>query len=180
MPDQLRMPVPGAGTAAEAVIAEAEETVRAVLARESRRVRRAGRRERAARRALADRARRAGRRADHRRTKEQRRHLRAEEARRELLEHARRLREASGGSILECFRTVADRRDPRGVRYALASVPTLVTAAMLADCETLADIIAWIRHAPREELQALGRRAAPLPARSPSPTGKSRRKPMNT
>ena len=37
----------------------------------------------------------------------------------------------------------------------------LVTAAMLADCETLAGIIAWIRHAPREELEALGCRVAP-------------------
>lgn len=159
MPDQSRMPVPGA--VAEAVIAEAEETVRAVLARESRRVRRAGRKARAARRALADRARRAERRADHRRTEEQRRQFRAESARRELLEHARRLREASGGSILECFGAVRDPRDPRGVRYALASVLALVTAAMLAGCETLAGIMAWIRHAPREELQALGCRAAP-------------------
>ncbi|MGH3395776.1 MAG: hypothetical protein ACRDPO_13910, partial [Streptosporangiaceae bacterium] len=116
----------------EAVIAEAGETVRAVLVRESRRVRRAGRRARAARRALADRARRAERLADHRRAEEQRRQFRAEKARRELLEHARRLREASAGSILDCFRTVADRRDPRGVRYALASVLALVTAAMLA------------------------------------------------
>jgi hypothetical protein len=56
---------------------------------------------------------------------------------------------------------VAGRRDPRGVRYALASVLALVTAAMLADCETLADIIAWISHAPRQELEALGCRAAP-------------------
>jgi predicted transposase YbfD/YdcC len=163
LPGHFRMPVPapGAGTAAEAVIAEAEETVRAVLARESRRVRRAGRKARAAQRLLAGRARRAGRRADQRRTEEQRRQARAEKARAELLEHARRLREASGGSILECFRTVPDRRDPRGVRYALASVLALVTAAMLADCETLADITAWISHAPREELRALGCRTAP-------------------
>jgi len=163
LPGQSRMPapVPVAGTAAEAVIAEAEETVRAVLARESRRVRRAGRKARAARRVLADRARRAGRAQDRRRTQEQRRLARAGNARRELLEHARRLREASGGSILECFRTVPGPRDPRGVRYALASVLALVTAAMLAGCETLAGIIAWIRHAPGEELQALGCRAAP-------------------
>jgi hypothetical protein len=155
------MPVPRTDAAAEAVIAEAEETARAVLARESRRVRRAGRKARAAQRVLADRARRAERRADRRRTGEQRRRLQAEKARRELLEQARRLREASGGSILECFRTVRDPRDPRGVRYALASVLALVTAAMLAGCETLAGIIAWISHAPREELEALGCRAAP-------------------
>jgi hypothetical protein len=147
--------------AAAAVIAEAEETVRAALPRESRRVRRAGRKARAAQRLLADRARRAGRRADRRRTEEQRRQARAGKARQELPEHARRLREASGGSILECFRTVRDPRDPRGVRYALASVPALVMAAMLAGCETLAGIIAWISHAPREELEALGCRAAP-------------------
>jgi predicted transposase YbfD/YdcC len=153
-------PVP-VSDAAAAVIAEAEETVRAVLAREGRRVRRAGRKARAARRLLADRARRAGQAADRHRTQEQRRLARAEKTRRELLEHARRLREASGGSILECFRAVADRRDPRGVRYALASVLALVTAAMLAGCETLADIIAWISHAPREELEAPGCRAAP-------------------
>lgn len=163
MPGQSRMPapVPVAGTAAEAVIAEAEETVRAVLARESRRVRRAGRKARAAQRVLTDRDRRAERRADRRRTEEQRRQLRAEKARQELAAHARRLREASGGSILECFKTVADPRDPRGVRYALASVLALVTAAMLAGCETLAGITAWISHAPREELQALGCRSAP-------------------
>jgi hypothetical protein len=32
---------------------------------------------------------------------------------------------------------------------------------MLAGCDTLTDIIAWISHAPRGELQALGWRAAP-------------------
>jgi hypothetical protein len=163
LPGQSRMPapVPVAGAAAGAVIAEAEETVRAVLAREGRRVRRAGRKARAARRLLAGRARGAERAADRRRTEEQRRLARAEKARRELAAHVRRLREASGGSILECFRTVADPRDPRGVRYALASVLALVTAAMLAGCDTLTDIIAWISHAPREELRALGCRAAP-------------------
>jgi predicted transposase YbfD/YdcC len=163
LPGQFRMPVPVPvpGTAGEAVIAEAEETVRAALARESRRVRRAGRKARAARRVLAGRARRAEQRENRRRTGEQRRQLRAEKARRELAEQARRLRNASGGSVLECFRAVADPRDPRGVRYALASVLALVTAAMLADCETLAGIIAWISHAPREELEALGCQAAP-------------------
>jgi predicted transposase YbfD/YdcC len=163
LPGKSRMPVPVPvpGTAAEAVIAEAEETVRAAAERECRRVRRARRKARAARRRLADRARRAERRADRRRTEEQRRQFRAEKARRELAEQARRLRKASGGGILECFRAVADPRDPRGVRYALASVLALVTAAMLADCETLAGIMAWISHAPREELEALGCRAAP-------------------
>lgn len=162
MPDQFRMPVPVPCTdPAEAVIAEAEETVRAALARENRRVRRAGRRARAARRVLAGRARRAEQHADRCRTEEQRRQARAGKARQELAAHVRRLREASGGSILECFRAVADPRDPRGVRYALASVLALVTAAMLADCDTLADVIAWIAHAPREELDALGCRAAP-------------------
>jgi predicted transposase YbfD/YdcC len=155
------MPVPVPCSDAEVVIAEAEEVVRAALAREDRRVRRAGRKARAARRALADRARAAERLADRRRTEEQRRLARAEKARRELAAHVRGLREASGGSILECFRVVADPRDPRGVRYALASVLALVTAAMLADCDTLADVIAWISHAPRKELRALGCRAAP-------------------
>jgi predicted transposase YbfD/YdcC len=165
LPGQSRMPVPvpvpGTDADAAAVIAEAEDAVRAVLGREIRRVRRAGRKARAARRVLAGRARRAERAADRLRTREQRRLARAERTRQELAAHVRRLREASGGSILECFRTVADPRDPRGVRYALASVLALVTAAMLAGCETLADIIAWISHAPREELEALGCRAAP-------------------
>ena len=160
MPDQFRMPVP-VSDAAAAVIAEAEETVRSALARESRRVRRAGRKARAAQRLLADRARRAERAADRHRTDGQRRLARAEKARQELAGHARRLAEASGGSILECFRTVADPRDPRGVRYALASVLALVTAAMLADCETLADIVAWISHASREKLETLGCPALP-------------------
>jgi predicted transposase YbfD/YdcC len=154
------------------VIAEAEAAVRAVLARESRRVRRAGRKARAARRLMADRARRAGQRADRRRTKEQRRQARAEKARRELAEQARRLREASGGSILECFRAVADRRDPRGVRYALASVLALVTAAMLADCETLAGITAWTSHASQEDLEKLGVRAGP-DGRRAAPCGRT-------
>jgi predicted small secreted protein len=47
------------------------------------------------------------------------------------------------------------------VRYALAPVLALVTAAMLAGCDTLAGITAWISHAPREELRALGCQAAP-------------------
>jgi predicted transposase YbfD/YdcC len=166
------MPVPVPGTVAEAVIAEAEETVRAALPREGRRVRRAGRKARAARRALADRARRAGRRADRGRTQEQRRQARAEKARQELLEQARRLREASGGSILECFGAVADPRDPRGVRYALASVLALVTAAMLADCETLAGITAWIRHASQEDLEKPGVRAGP-DGRRAAPCGRT-------
>jgi predicted transposase YbfD/YdcC len=161
LPGQSRMPAPVPGTAAEAVIAEAEATVRAALEREARRVRRAGRKARAARRVLAGRARRAERAADRRRTAEQKRQARAERARRELLEQARRLREASGGSILGCFGAVADPRDPRGVRYPLASVLALVTEAMLADCESLADVTAWISHAPAGELEALGCRAAP-------------------
>jgi predicted transposase YbfD/YdcC len=165
----MPVPVPDAATA---VIAEAEETVRAALARESRRVRRAGRKARAAQRLLADRARRAERAADRRRTDGQRRLARAGKARQELAEHARRLREASSGSILECFRTVADPRDPRGVRYALASVLALVTAAMLADCETLADIIAWISHASREKLEALGCRPGP-DGRRAAPCGRT-------
>jgi predicted transposase YbfD/YdcC len=165
------MPVPVSG-AATAVIAEAEETVRAALARESRRVRRAGRKARAAQRLLADRARRAERAADRRRTDGQRRLARAEKARQELAGHARRLREASGGSILECFRTVADPRDPRGVRYALASVLALVTAAMLADCETLADVTAWISHASQEKLEALGCRPGP-DGRRAAPCGRT-------
>ncbi|MGH3247600.1 MAG: transposase family protein [Trebonia sp.] len=115
----------------------------------------------ASRRVLAGRARRAEKAADLRRTGEQWRLAGAEKARQELAAHVRRLREASGGSILECFRTMRDPRDPRGVRYALASVLALVTAAMLAGCETLAGITAWISHAPPAELEALGCRAAP-------------------
>jgi len=78
--------MPGPADAAEAVIAEAEETVRRAAGREERRLRRAARGARARRRLAADRERKAQQRRDRLRSREERLRAAAEKAREALLE----------------------------------------------------------------------------------------------
>jgi len=91
----------------------------------------------------------------------------AEEALAELAARAARLREASGGNLLECFAAVPDPRDPRGIRHQLAPVLALCTGAVLCGNTTIEDVIAWVHSAPQEVLAAAGCRRDALGARVP-------------
>jgi len=153
--------MPGPADAAEAVIAEAEETVRRAAGREERRLRRAARGARARRRLAADRERKAQQRRDRLRSREERLRAAAEKAREALLEQVSALREASGGSILDCFAVLADPRGRRGRRHSLPCVLALTVTAMLHGETRLADITAWIGHAGQDDLAALGARTGP-------------------
>ncbi len=55
----------------------------------------------------------------------------AQETLAELAAHAASLEAASGGNLLECFASVPDPRDARGIRHSPASVLALCTAAVL-------------------------------------------------
>ena len=170
MRDQSCMPVPAG--AAEAVIAEAEEAVRRAAGREERRLRRAARGARARRRLTADRERKAEQRRDRLRSREERLRAAAEKARGALLEQVSALREASGGSILDCFAVLPDPRARRGRRHSLPCVLALTVTAMLHGKTRLADITAWIGHAGQDHLAALGARTGPDGRRTP-PCGKT-------
>ena len=159
MRDQFRMPVPAG--AAEAVIAEAEETVRRAAVREERRLRRAARGTRARRRRQAEAERKDEQRRDRLRSREERLRAAAEKTRGTLLEQVSALREASGGSILDCFAAVFDPRGRRGRRYSLPCVLALAVTAMLHGKTRLADITAWIENAGQGTLAALGARTGP-------------------
>jgi predicted transposase YbfD/YdcC len=94
----------------------------------------------------------------------------AEEALSELASRAAALSTASGGSLLECFATVPDPRDPRGIRHSLPCVLALCTAAVLCGNTQVEDVTAWVHAAPQEVLaaagarrNALGTRVAPHP-----------------
>ena len=54
----------------------------------------------------------------------------AEQAVAELAARAASLDAASGGNLLECFASVPDPRDARGIRHSLASVLALPAAAV--------------------------------------------------
>jgi predicted transposase YbfD/YdcC len=82
----------------------------------------------------------------------------AEEALGVLAARALMLAAAAGGSVLDCFAMVPDPRDPRGVRYSVPSVLTLVTAALLSGKTLLEDVTAWIANAPQDVLAAAGTR----------------------
>jgi predicted transposase YbfD/YdcC len=157
--DQFRMPVPA--DAAAAVIAEAEETVRRAAGREEKRLRRAARGTRARRRRQAEAERKEEQRRDRRRSEEERLRVAAEKTREALLAQVSALREASGGSILDCFAILADPRGRRGRRYSLPCVLALTVTAMLHGKTRLADITAWIGHAGQDALAALGARTGP-------------------
>ena len=170
MRDQFRMPVPAG--AAEAVIAEAEETVRRAAAREERRLRRAVRGARARRRRQAEADRRDEQRRGRLRSEEERLRAAAEKAREALLEQAGVLREASGGSILDCFASAFDPRGRRGRRHSLPCVLALAVTAMLHGKTKLADITAWIENAGQDDLAALGARTGP-DGRRTAPCGRT-------
>jgi predicted transposase YbfD/YdcC len=168
--DQSCMPVPA--DSAAAVIAEAEETVRRAAGREERRLRRAARGARARRRRQADAERREEQRRDRQRSEEERLRAAAEKAREVLLAQVSALREASGGSILDCFAAVFDPRGRRGRRYSLPCVLALTVTAMLHGKTKLADITAWITHAGQDTLAALGARTGPDGTRA-APCGRT-------
>jgi predicted transposase YbfD/YdcC len=58
------------------------------------------------------------------------------------------------GNLLECFASVPDPRDPRGIRHQLAPVLVLCTAAVLCGNTAIEDVTAWIAAAPQEVLAA--------------------------
>jgi hypothetical protein len=82
----------------------------------------------------------------------------AQEALAELAAHTASLDAASGGNLLECFASVPDPRDARGVRHSLASVLALCTAAVLCGHASIEDVTAWVAAAPRQVLAAAGYR----------------------
>lgn len=146
------MPVPA--DAAEAVIAEAEETVRRAAAREDARARR----EALQQRRRAGRERKAGEQRERERAEERRLRAEADRARMALLKRAVKLREASGGSVLDCFAGLRDPRARRGRRHPLPCILALVLMAMLHGKTKLAGITAWIAAAGQEDLAAGSRR----------------------
>ena len=156
MPAQSRMPVPA--DVAEAVIAEAGETLRLAAVKEKARARRsdraAGRRQ--AKREERDRG--AAAAAGRRRAKEDRLLAKAEQAREALQARASQLAGAAGGSVLACFAAVPDPRGRRGRRHPLPCVLGLVLTAMLHGKTKLSGITAWISAADQEILAALGAR----------------------
>jgi predicted transposase YbfD/YdcC len=168
LPGQSCMPVtaddPGALIPeAEAVIREAAARTRRKELQEERNRRRAQARQRkAAEQAECGRERCA---------EEERLRAGAEEARAVLLRKARMLRDAAGGSIRDCFEGLPEPRDPRGLRYPLPAVLTLVLLAMLHGKTKLTAITAWIAHAGQEMLELAGcrhrRRDGRLAAPSP-------------
>ena len=141
--------------AAEAVIAEAEETVRRAAAREDARARRKALKQRR----QEERNRKTAELLEQRRAEEERLRAEAGQALRVLLGRAAELAQACGGSVRDCFAGVPDPRRRRGRRHSLPCVLTLVVAAMLHGKTKLADITAWIAHAGQEMLAAAGARA---------------------
>ncbi len=150
------MPVPA--DAAEAVIAEAEEIARRAAEREKARQRRKAGKEQEGRRRQEERARDAAGQRERRRAERQQLLAEADEARKVLLRRAAELREASGGSVADCFASVPDPRGRRGRRHSLPCILTLAVMAMLHGKAKLADITAWITHAGQDILAAAGAR----------------------
>ncbi len=150
------MPVPA--DAAEAVIAEAEEIARRAAEREKARQRRKAGKEQEVRRRQEERARDAAGQRERRRAERQQLLAEADEARKVLLRWAAELREASGGSVADCFASVPDPRGRRGRRHSLPCILTLAVMAMLHGKAKLADITAWITHAGQDILAAAGAR----------------------
>lgn len=170
MPGQSCMPVPA--DAAGAVIAEAEKTVRLAAAREEAHRRRRDRKRAQRQHGHEERARRAAEQLERRRSGEERLRAEADRARRVLLERAAGLREASGGSVPDCFAAVPDPRKRRGRRHCLPCVLTLVVTAMLHGKTKLADITTWIAHAGQDILAAAGARTGGN-GRRQAPCGKT-------
>ena len=71
------------------------------------------------------------------------------------------LKEGSGfvvdwGSLYDFLTRLEDRRDPRGVRYPLARVLTLVLLAKLAGEDRLTGIAEWVQHRKEDLARAMG------------------------
>jgi predicted transposase YbfD/YdcC len=164
------MPVPA--DAADAVTAGAGDAVRRAPAREEARARRKARQGEQRRRRQEKADRRAAGQRERRRAGEERLRTEADEARRVLLRRAAELREASGGSVPDCFAAIPDPRDPRGRRHSLPCVLALVVMAMLHGKTKLAGITAWIEHAGQGMLAAAGARTRPDGTRV-APCGKT-------
>src|SRR5215475_5626183 len=75
-----------------------------------------------------------------------------------LVEQAVVLGRASGGNVLECFASIPDPRDRRGIRHRLPTILGLATAAMLSGQKTLVEITDWIRVADQQVLAAMNAR----------------------
>jgi predicted transposase YbfD/YdcC len=65
---------------------------------------------------------------------------------------------ADCGRLMELLSLVPDPRKRRGVRYTVASILALATAAVLAGCKSVLAISEWAAEAPQELLAALGTR----------------------
>jgi len=86
----------------------------------------------------------------------------AEEALAELASRAAALAAASGGNLPECFASVPDPRDPRGIRHSLPCALALCTAAVLCGNTAIEDVTAWVHAAPQEVLAAASARRSAL------------------
>jgi predicted transposase YbfD/YdcC len=64
----------------------------------------------------------------------------------------------SGETVLECFASIPDPRDRRGIRHRLPTILGLATAAMLSGQKTLVEITEWISAADEQVLVAMDAR----------------------
>ena len=75
-----------------------------------------------------------------------------------LAARALALRAQAGAPLPECFATVPEPRDARGIRHPLPVVLTLCVAAVLSGETTVIGVGVWAAHAPQDLLAALGAR----------------------
>jgi predicted transposase YbfD/YdcC len=80
------------------------------------------------------------------------------------------VRAARGEGLMDVLASVPDPRDPRGVRHRLPVVLALCVAAVTAGQSSLADLAAWVAHAPKEVLAAAGARRDPVTGRLQAPS----------
>jgi len=91
-----------------------------------------------------------------------------------LAAHTVALRAAQGAALTECFASVPDPRDPRGIRHRLPVVLILCVAAVLSGESSVVAVAEWAGHAPQELLAAVGaRRDRLLPGRYVAPSAPS-------
>jgi DDE_Tnp_1-associated len=157
LPCQSRMPLTAGD--AEAVITAAEDITREAAEADGAKARRKVLKAERQRQQAEQRERKAAELAERdleRRAEEERLRAAAEEARTVLLRKACMLRDAAGGSIRDCFEGLPGQRDPRGLRYPLPAVLTLVVLAMLHGKTKLVAITTWIAHADQRTLELAG------------------------
>ena len=73
-----------------------------------------------------------------------------------LVARAVALRRAGQGGLLECFASVPDPRDRRGIRHSLATILGLCAAAVLTGCVLMVEVTAWVTAADEQVLTAMG------------------------